>query len=203
MDTVKLVIIGDSGVGKSSLTIKYATNEKFNPNSTSTIGIDFKLKQVMYNDIKYKIQIWDTAGQERYKTITNNYYRMSEGIIFTYSITSKKSFQNVKNWLSECSMRVNMNNIPRILVGTKCDDTSHRVVSYEDGESLARGCGMTFFETSAKTGQDVDKAFTELIHMVIDKRNQPKEPNKIDPKKPPTIKEKQKEKPNKSWCVIL
>lgn len=202
MDTVKLVIIGDSGVGKSSLTIKYATNEKFNPNSTSTIGIDFKLKQVMINEVKYKIQIWDTAGQERYRTITNNYYRMSEGIIFTYSITSKKSFQNVKNWLSECSLRVNTNDIPKILVGTKCDDVAHRVVSYEDGESLARGCGMKFFETSAKTGQDVDKAFMELIHMVIDKRNKPKE----SPKKP-NIKEKQKEKekekPNKSWCIIL
>jgi Ras-related protein Rab-1A len=200
--TIRLTIIGDSGAGKSSLTLKY-TNNKFDQNSISTIGIDFKLKQIIHNNTNYKVHIWDTAGQERYRTITSSYYRSCEGIVFVYSVTDKKSFVNIKNWIADCTSHINFNDVQKILIGNKSDDIAHREVSYEDGEQFARINNLNFFETSAKAGHNVDYAFTEIVKLVIENKNKPKGINKINN---PSIKIKKPDNPPKnprSWCIIL
>lgn len=198
-EKVKLVVVGDSGVGKSSLTGSFA-GLKFNSKSISTIGIDFKLKIVVKDGKKYKIHIWDTAGQERYKTITNNYYRLSDGIIFVYSVTDKNSFLNVQNWINDANLRINLNDVQKILIGTKCDDVQNRIISYEDGEYFAKCHRIRFFETSAKTNQNVEEAIMSLVFMVIQERSKLKNSGEIKQIKTENIIYQKPRSTHKSFC---
>jgi len=161
---VKLLLIGDSGVGKSSLLIQFAEG-KYDPNMPETIGMDFKVRVLEIGGLKVKLQIWDTAGQERFNTITQQYYRNAMGIILVYDATSEESFGNVRRWAAQISAHA-AQGTSRLLVGNKadCDD---RAVGSERGRELAEEYGIGFFETSAKSGLNVQQAFEAIARDVV------------------------------------
>ncbi|PWA23827.1 hypothetical protein CCH79_00010970 [Gambusia affinis] len=165
----KLLLIGDSGVGKTCLIIRFA-EDNFNSTYISTIGIDFKVKTIEVDGKKVKLQVWDTAGQERFKTITTAYYRGAMGIILVYDITDEKSFENIQNWMKSIKELTSSNQITtstvsqnasagvsQMLIGNKCDIESKRKVSKETGEKLAKDHSIRFFETSAKSSINVEE----------------------------------------------
>ena len=123
-----------------------------------TIGVDFKIRTIESDDKVCKLQIWDTAGQERFKTITSSYYKGAHGIIVTYAINDKASFQAVHNWMAEVEKNT-PDNITRILVGNKTDMESEREVSFDEGQELANHYRVKYLETTAKMGQNVEEAF--------------------------------------------
>ncbi|CAD5217571.1 unnamed protein product [Bursaphelenchus okinawaensis] len=160
----KLLIIGDSGVGKSSLLMRFADNV-FSNSYITTIGVDFKIRTITVMDKKVKLQIWDTAGQERFRTITSTYYRGTHGVIVVYDVTNGESFGNVKRWLNE--IEKNCSNVPRILVGNKVDEPTQRIVNEEDSRAFAETMKIPFYETSARSGVNVDKIFTDLTEIAL------------------------------------
>eukprot|EP01147_Barroeca_monosierra_P008036 gene8036-10067_t len=156
----KLLLIGESGVGKTCLLFRFS-DDAFNASFISTIGIDFKIRTIELEDKKIKLQIWDTAGQERFRTITTAYYRGAMGIMIVYDITSAKSFENVKNWIKNIEENAS-EDVELMLLGNKCDMEDSRVVSKEQGEKLALEYGIPFMETSAKANINVEDAFFQL-----------------------------------------
>ncbi len=163
----KILLLGDSSVGKTCFLMRY-TDNTFQEIHMSTIGLDYKLKNVQLDDGKMvKIQIWDTAGQDRFRSITKNYYKGAHGIILIYDITNKKSFENVRNWINQIKEEVS-EKVSIILVGNKIDDEEHRVVATEDGEKIAKELGLMFFECSAKSGVNIDSTFNELVKKTVE-----------------------------------
>ena len=173
---IKLLIIGDSAVGKTSMLLKYTDN--FFPEShLATIGIEFKTKEVEYNGYNIELQIWDTAGQERFKSITKSFFRNANGIIFVYDITQKNTFKNVKDWIKDSE--VNDFGFQRILVGNKIDLQNKRQVSLEDAKEWADKKNMEVIETSAKTGANIDKAVLKLIELILQNKTNDEIMNKF------------------------
>ncbi|CAI0547912.1 unnamed protein product [Linum tenue] len=155
----KLLLIGDSGVGKSCLLLRFA-DDSYLESYISTIGVDFK-PYTIYLLPFLKFSQWDTAGQERFRTITSSYYRGAHGIIIVYDVTDEESFNNVKQWLSEID-RYASENVNKLLVGNKSDLTANRVVSYETAKAFADEIGIPFMETSAKSSTNVEEAFMAM-----------------------------------------
>ncbi|SMN18532.1 similar to Saccharomyces cerevisiae YFL005W SEC4 Rab family GTPase essential for vesicle-mediated exocytic secretion and autophagy [Maudiozyma saulgeensis] len=163
---MKILLIGDSGVGKSCLLVRFV-EDKFSPSFITTIGIDFKIKTVDINGKKVKLQLWDTAGQERFRTITTAYYRGAMGIILVYDVTDERTFKNIKTWFNTVSEHAN-DDAQLLLVGNKSDmDT--RVVTTEQGEDLAKELGIPFVESSAKDDSNVDDIFFTLAKLIQEK----------------------------------
>ncbi|ORZ09920.1 ras family-domain-containing protein [Absidia repens] len=157
---IKLLLIGDSGVGKSCLLLRFS-DDSFTPSFITTIGIDFKIRTIELDGKRIKLQIWDTAGQERFRTITTAYYRGAMGILLVYDVTDERSFGNVRNWFSNIEQHAN-EGVNKILIGNKCDMEEKRVVTKEQGEALANELGIQFMETSAKANIGVEEAFFDL-----------------------------------------
>lgn len=153
----KLLLIGDSGVGKSCLLLRFA-DDTYTESYITTIGVDFKIRTVEIERKTIKLQIWDTAGQERFRTITSSYYRGAHGIIVVYDVTDAESFNNVKQWLHEID-RYASEHVNKLLVGNKSDLVAKRAVTYEQGQEFAQSLGIEFVETSAKNSENVEKAF--------------------------------------------
>lgn len=168
----KLLIIGDSGVGKSSLLLRFADNT-FTGNYITTIGVDFKIRTVDIDGEKVKLQIWDTAGQERFRTITSTYYRGTHGVIVVYDVTSGDSFANVKRWLHEIEQNCEVVN--RILVGNKNDTPDRKVVLTEDAQRFADQMAIQLFETSAKENINVEEMFLAITRQVLRTKKERKE----------------------------
>jgi len=168
LTTLKLLIIGESSVGKSSLLLRF-TDDAFDPEQAATIGVDFKVKTVKVNGDKVKLAIWDTAGQERFRTLTPSYYRGGQGVIVVYDVTNRDSFSKVENWLTELETYSTNLDLVKMLVGNKCDLESQgeRTVSKEEGLKCARKHQMMFIEASAKTREGVACAFEELVEKII------------------------------------
>jgi len=156
----KLLLIGDSGVGKSCLLLRFA-DDTYTESYISTIGVDFKIRTIELNGKTIKLQIWDTAGQERFRTITSSYYRGAHGIIIVYDITDQVSFNNVKQWLQEID-RYACENVNKLLVGNKSDLTNKRVVDYNAAKEFADSLNIPFLETSAKNATNVEQAFVTM-----------------------------------------
>lgn len=156
----KLLLIGDSGVGKSCLLLRFA-DDTYSESYISTIGVDFKIRTIELDGKIIKLQIWDTAGQERFRTITSSYYRGAHGIIVVYDITDQDSFQNVKNWLQEIE-RYASESVNKMLVGNKCDQTAKRVVALQTAKDYADSLSIPFLETSAKDAVNVEQAFMKM-----------------------------------------
>lgn len=155
----KLLIIGDSGVGKSSLLFRFA-DDNFHETHMPTIGVDFKIRTVEVDDAVIKLQVWDTAGQERFRTITSSYYRGAHGFLVVYDSTDASSFEGVQRWMGEIEKYGNTNSDPvTILVANKCDLSSKRQVSVESGRDLAEFLEAPFLECSAKDATNVEEAF--------------------------------------------
>lgn len=163
----KLLLIGDSGVGKTCILYRFS-DDAFNTTFISTIGIDFKIKTIELKGKKIKLQIWDTAGQERFHTITTSYYRGAMGIMLVYDITNPKSFDNIAKWLRNIDQHAS-EDVERMLLGNKCDMADKRMVSKERGEQIAREHSIRFLETSAKANINVDKAFYDLAESILAK----------------------------------
>ena len=157
---IKLLLIGDSGVGKSCLLLRFS-EDSFTPSFITTIGIDFKIRTVEIDGKKIKLQIWDTAGQERFRTITTAYYRGAMGILLVYDVTEEKSFLSIRNWIANVDQFA-QEGVNRILIGNKSDMSSKRTVDYAAGKALADEYGIRFLETSAKNSTNVDEAFVSL-----------------------------------------
>jgi Ras-related protein Rab-8A len=156
----KLLLIGDSGVGKTSVLFRFS-DDAFNSTFISTIGIDFKIRTIELGDKKIKLQIWDTAGQERFRTITTAYYRGAMGILLVYDITNEKSFENIKTWIKNIEQHASAD-VEKMILGNKCDMEDKRKISTEQGKQLADEYGVKFMETSAMNRTNVEQAFTEI-----------------------------------------
>ncbi|MCL7023897.1 hypothetical protein MKW94_029737 [Papaver nudicaule] len=156
----KLLLIGDSSVGKSCLLLRFS-DDSFVESHISTIGVDFKIKTMELEGKTVKLQIWDTAGQERFRTITSSYYRGAHGIIVVYDVTEKESFDNVKQWLSEIDRYAN-DTVCKLLVGNKCDLVEEKVVQTETAKAFADELGIPFIETSAKDSINVEQVFLTM-----------------------------------------
>jgi len=157
----KVVLIGDSGVGKSNLLSRFTRNE-FNLESKSTIGVEFATKSILVDGKTIKAQIWDTAGQERYRAITSAYYRGAVGALLVYDISKALTFENVERWLKELRDHAE-NNIVIMLVGNKSDLKHKRAVATEDAMSFAERNNLAFIETSALDATGVDEAFRTIL----------------------------------------
>ena len=162
----KILIIGDSGVGKTALLLRY-TEGVFNPEFHSTIGVDFKINTVDIDGKLVKMQLWDTAGQDRFRNIVASYYRGAHGVILVYDVTNEDSFSNVRSWVNETKTHL-QDHVPKLLVGNKVDEPS-RVISPENGQSLASQLGMEWIETSAKSEFHVKEAFENMARTIISK----------------------------------
>lgn len=156
---LKYIIIGDSSVGKSNILLKYI-HDKFNDDYVTTIGVEFGAKNLKIKDKVYRIQIWDTAGQEMFRSITRAYYKNSVCACVVYDITRKTSFENIKSWIEDCKKH-SPKTIFLVLIGNKVDLKKSREVSYEEGEAAAKQYGMLFYETSAKTGKNINEFFEQ------------------------------------------
>ena len=166
----KLILIGDSCVGKSNILSKYLKNE-FDPNSRATVGVEFGTKNILINNKKIKIQIWDTAGQERYRSITSAYYKGAKGALIVYDITRRTSFDNIDKWISDLKLNGDKN-ICIIILGNKSDLADKRQVSTEEGRELAEKYEMKFYETSAKIGENVNDIFYDSVDEIAKKMDQ-------------------------------
>ena len=166
---LKYIIIGDSAVGKSNILLRYA-HEKFNEDYQATIGVEFGAKNVEINNKTFRIQIWDTAGQENFRSITRAYYKNSVCAIIVYDITNKESFNNIQNWIEDCK-----NQCPKtiffVLVGNKNDLEKERKVSFDEGKKFADSNDILFFESSAKTGNNVEDIFYKSAECISERIN--------------------------------
>ena len=164
---LKYIIIGDSFVGKSNILIQYTKN-RFNEDYQSTIGVEFGAKTLEINNRIYKIQIWDTAGQENFRSITRAYYKNSVCAFVVYDITNRNSFANIQNWIEDCKLQCPQT-ITMVLIGNKSDIKDKRAVTYKEGNDWAINHDMIFFETSAKTGENINEAFEKSVRIVDQK----------------------------------
>ena len=153
-------------VGKTCLISQFA-RDSFNPNFITTIGIDYKIKEVDIDGSKYKLLIWDTAGQERFRTITTSYFRGCQGILLVYDITVKKTFDNVSNWMDQIIQVNDGQHVCKILIGNKCDMVTERKVTEAEGKKLAEEYKIPFMETSAKDNINVQEAFLHITKDVV------------------------------------
>ncbi|OAX40038.1 ras-domain-containing protein [Rhizopogon vinicolor AM-OR11-026] len=163
----KLLLIGDSGVGKSCLLMRFA-DDQWQESYISTIGVDFKIRTIELEGKTVKLQIWDTAGQERFRTITSSYYRGAHGIILVYDVTDNDTFTNVKQWLQEID-RYASEGVNKLLVGNKCDLTTKRVVEYSIAKEFADQLSIPFLETSALNATNVEQTFLTMAKQIKDR----------------------------------
>ena len=161
----KILLLGDSEVGKSCFLMRYSDNV-FVENYITTIGLDYKLKSVKLDSGKtIKVQLWDTAGQDKYRTIAKNYFKGSHGILLLYDVTKQSSFQNIRDWIQDIREEVSQKAII-FLIGNKIDLVDKRKISKEKGLELAEEYKLPFFEASAKSGENVDEVFKALYKKI-------------------------------------
>ena len=153
----KILLLGDSSVGKSSLFLSFM-DKSWNETFVPTIGVDFKIKTINVNNMNIKFQVWDTAGQERFRTIISSYYKGAHGILLVYDITLKESFESLNDWLNEIKKNTSKN-IVKVLIGNKIDLNDKRIISFDEAKEFADNNSMKYIETSAKTATNVDQAF--------------------------------------------
>ena len=162
----KVVLIGDTSVGKSCLLTRFA-DDQFTENYVTTIGVDFRFKTMIVMDKIIKVQVWDTAGQERYRSITNAYYRGAEGILIVFDLTNKESFQNIENWIKEVTVYTEKDVI-FLCLANKCD--LQKEINNNSIEEFKRRTKLEIFNVSAKTGEGVEDAFKHIIELLIKKK---------------------------------
>ncbi|XP_030632824.1 ras-related protein Rab-43 isoform X3 [Chanos chanos] len=162
----KIVLVGDVGVGKTCVVQRFKTGI-FIERQGNTIGVDFTMKTIDIQGKRVKLQIWDTAGQERFRTITQSYYRSTNGAIITYDITKKASFLSVPKWMEDVKKYGGSNIVP-LLVGNKSDLAEMREVPFEDAQSMAQQLEfISAIETSAKDSSNVDEAFNKMACLML------------------------------------
>jgi small GTP-binding protein len=161
---LKYVIIGDSGVGKSNMLLRYIYNS-FSEEFKTTVGVEFGAKNIEINKMIYRIQIWDTAGQENFRSIARAYYKNSVCACVVYDITNRLSFEDIQIWIDDCTKQT-AKSVLLLLVGNKSDLSSKREVTYDEGKAFAQSHNMLFFEASAKTGENINEIFTKSVSQI-------------------------------------
>ena len=161
---LKYVIIGDSGVGKSNILLRYI-NDTFSEEFKATVGVEFGAKNLQVNGRIYRIQIWDTAGQENFRSIARAYYKNSVCACIVYDITNRNSFNSIQSWIDDCTKQT-PKTILYILIGNKNDLKDRREVQYEEGAEFAKKRNMIFLETSAKTGNNINSIFDKTVNQI-------------------------------------
>ena len=161
--TLSILLLGDSSVGKTSLMIRF-TDQKFEENSSATVGIEFKNKEIQINDKTINLHILDTAGQEKFRAVATNFIRKGDGMIFTFDLSNEESFENIKTWLITADGV--KEDYQRILVGNK-SDLPDKKINKEKAEKLGQRYNMKYFETSAKDGKNVDVIFKEIAELIL------------------------------------
>lgn len=162
----KILILGDSSVGKTCLLLRYTEN-KFANHYFTTIGLDCKFKSLKIDDKLIGLSIYDTAGQERFRTITKSYYHGCHGIILVYDIENPDTFNSISTWIEQIKPNIDKN-VTKILIGNKCDSTNRKVV-FDEGKKLSQEFNMIFFETSALTGENVNEVFECMVRDLLNK----------------------------------
>ena len=163
---LKIIILGSSQVGKTSILNRYFNNE-FKENMLSTIGIDFKTKFFKFDGNKVKFNYIDTAGEEKFRAISVNYLKGTDGVILVFDLTNKETFDLIENWIKDIEQN-NQSDIGKILFGNKSDILDSKQVSLEDAEHLADKLGCKYYEGSAKTGQNINEALDEIAKIAYD-----------------------------------
>jgi|ERR1711871_930735 len=200
LPTVKLLLVGDEGVGKTSLMARWTADE-FNSCVASTIGIDFAIKIIEVDEQRVKLQIWDTAGQERFRTITQAYYRGAMGICICFDLTDDKSFRNVRYWMQNVERHSN-NAVHRVLVGTKSDLKDIRMVTAKEAHAMADEYGLQYFETSARDNVRVHETFMEMAS-TITRSYRPTSSNKAKATKRANLNKEQPSTTTGCWGQLL
>ncbi|CAH8618445.1 unnamed protein product [Schistosoma intercalatum] len=163
----KYIIIGDTAVGKSCLLLQF-TDQRFQPVYDLTIGVEFGARMVNIGDKQIKLQVWDTAGQESFRSITRSYYRGAAGALLVYDVTRRDTFNHLASWLQDARQHASPNMVIT-LVGNKCDLDARREVKQEEAEAFARENNLLFLETSAKTGVNVEQAFSTTARAIYER----------------------------------
>ncbi|XP_075491589.1 ras-related protein RABC2a-like [Primulina tabacum] len=195
----KILLIGDSAVGKSSLLVTFISNvvDDLSP----TIGVDFKIKFLTVGGKRLKLTIWDTAGQERFRTLTSSYYRGAQGIVLVYDVTRRDTFRNLSDvWAKELELYSTNENCVKMLVGNKVDMESEQVVSREEGLSLAKELGCLFLECSSKTRVNVEQCFEELTQKIMEVPRLLEEGSTVVKRNILKKKQEQRTPPNSGCC---
>ena len=173
----KILILGDSFVGKTNILKRFIHNE-FDSTTKETVGVEFDSKNYNFGEKTIKAQIWDTAGQERYRSVTKAYYKGAKGALLVYDISRRITFENIDNWIID--LRTNGDkDILIILIGNKSDLNSKREVNKDEAETKAEQYNIAFLETSAKNGDNIDKAFRELVEQVYNANKNSIEKNDV------------------------
>ena len=196
---IQLLIIGDSTVGKTSILSRFA-NGTFNANYLATVGLDNFTKDETIDDKNVNIKIWDTAGQERFKALTKGFFRQAQGVIVVYDVTNSESFDNLRVWIQSIKDHIGndfLERIPIVIIGNKID-SDEREIKTEDAESFCKQQNFPYFETSAKTGENIDSTIRFVVKKVIDFNSD----NKVDNNDKQNIKINAEEhaKKEKSGC---
>ncbi|KAK2950262.1 putative GTP-binding protein YPTC4 [Blattamonas nauphoetae] len=163
---IKIVVIGETQVGKSSLLLRFV-DDTFDPHQPTTIGVDFRAKQVDFRGRNVRLTVWDTAGQERFRTLTSSYYRGAAGVILVYDISRKPTFDILNKWLAEARDSIGDSDAVVMLVGNK-SDIEDRQVTTDEAQTYAKRERLLFVEASAKESKCVDQAFLETLEKVFD-----------------------------------
>lgn len=163
----KLVMIGNSGVGKSALILRY-TNDEFDMNYNGTIGVDFSHKIITFSEKKVKLQIWDTAGQPRFQPIIRSYYNMARFIAICFSVEDRSSFSSVRQWIEDIGKYKKNEEVTLFLIGTKIDLTEQRVIFEEEATMFAERYNMEYLETTSKVGFGVNECFDKIAKRMLE-----------------------------------
>ena len=166
---LKILIIGDSNVGKTSMLLNY-TDNYFPESHLATIGVEYKVKKITTNKYNITLQIWDTAGQERFRSITKSFFRNTNGILFVYDITSRKSFQSVKDWIKDSEMHDS--GFEKVLCGNKVDLEQQRQVKIDELKEFGMKKKIDVIETSAKSNINIDESFKKLIDLILSNKSE-------------------------------
>ena len=166
---IKLILVGDSEVGKSTILLNYTENY-FCEEMVATIGLENKVKTINIRGLKAKLQIWDTAGQEKFSSLTKGFFRNTDGILLVFDLTNNKSFNNIKKWINEVENNSD-HKTKKILVGNKVDMKDNIQVSQNDIDNLCKKKKIKYIEVSGKNNTNVSEAFETLVNLIIDKKS--------------------------------
>ncbi len=203
----KILFLGETQVGKTSLIIKY-TEGTFQQGGITTLGVDLKYKYLEKDNKNLRLDLWDTAGQERFQNITKSFYNGANGMIFIFDLTSSESFDKLKFWIEDSKDKITDNNIELLMVGNKSDLIDERVVTKEKIQKLSEQYNIPYFETSAKTGEGIEEMFNTLINKLLLRKeirqnnddDETKNYNNSITLKPPKSKGNQKNKKCSNNC---